>query len=155
MLTAAGWVLQPLIARQLPLVTDTTASMTSSPIVRSAPGRGASAGSGLAVRARWTISAIANVSSRNPAPEAAEDGQAGEIRARPRRNAYSTYVMLEIHNTNLTVGVPVENAEEVGLRKILDAGQMEALFDVLRGPSRPEDPQWADDPAMQEYKAGM
>jgi CarD family transcriptional regulator len=65
------------------------------------------------------------------------------IRPRLRRNTYSTYVMLEIHNTDLTVGVPVENAEEVGLRKVLDAGQMEALFDVLRGPSQPEDPQWA------------
>lgn len=51
--------------------------------------------------------------------------------------------MLEIKDSNLTVGVPVENAEEIGLRTVFDEVQMQALFEVLRAPSREEDPQWS------------
>jgi CarD family transcriptional regulator len=51
--------------------------------------------------------------------------------------------MLEVKNSNLTVGVPLERAEQVGLRPVFDEGQLEALFDVLRAASREEDPQWS------------
>ncbi|MFT4470632.1 CarD family transcriptional regulator [Arthrobacter sulfonylureivorans] len=60
-----------------------------------------------------------------------------------RQHAECRYVMLEIKDSNLTVGVPVENAEEIGLRTVFDEVQMQALFEVLRAPSREEDPQWS------------
>ena len=60
-----------------------------------------------------------------------------------RQNAECRYLMLEVRDSNLTVGVPVESAEKVGLRSIFDEVQMEALFEVLRAPSREEDSQWA------------
>ncbi|MEV7647019.1 CarD family transcriptional regulator [Arthrobacter sp. NPDC089319] len=60
-----------------------------------------------------------------------------------RQNAECRYVILEVKDSNLTVGVPVESAEEVGLRTVFDEAQMEALFEVLRAPSIEEDPQWS------------
>jgi CarD family transcriptional regulator len=65
------------------------------------------------------------------------------IRTRHRRNTAANYLMLEVVNTDLTVGVPVENAELVGLRQVLDAEQREALFEVLRAPAGPEESQWS------------
>lgn len=66
------------------------------------------------------------------------------IRTRPsRQHAECRYVILDVKDSNLTVGVPVENAEEIGLRTVFDEGQMQALFEVLRAPSRKEDPQWS------------
>ncbi|MGF9663799.1 CarD family transcriptional regulator [Arthrobacter crystallopoietes] len=48
-----------------------------------------------------------------------------------------------MHNTNLTVGVPVDSADAVGLRPVLDTHGLEKLFDELRGPSQVEENQWS------------
>lgn len=37
-----------------------------------------------------------------------------------------SYVLLEVHDTNLTVGVPLDSADVVGLRAVLD-GAMASL----------------------------
>ncbi|WP_262107197.1 CarD family transcriptional regulator [Arthrobacter sp. Marseille-P9274] len=65
------------------------------------------------------------------------------IKTRPLRNAECSYVLLEVHNTNLTVGVPVDSADAVGLRPVLDTHGLEKLFDELRGPSQAEESQWS------------
>jgi CarD family transcriptional regulator len=53
------------------------------------------------------------------------------------------YLMLEIRDSNLTVSVPVDSIDTVGLRAILDAEQLKRLLDVLAAPTGDEEQQWS------------
>lgn len=65
------------------------------------------------------------------------------IKTKSLRNAQCSYLLLEVHDTDLTIGVPLDGADTVGLRPVLDADGLEKLFEVLRGPSQPEENQWS------------
>ncbi|MCC9197595.1 CarD family transcriptional regulator [Arthrobacter sp. zg-Y820] len=52
-------------------------------------------------------------------------------------------VVLEVQSSRLMVWVPVDQVERVGLRPVLDAAGLEALFRVLGAPADQEDTQWS------------
>lgn len=53
------------------------------------------------------------------------------------------YVELLVHRSNLTVSVPADTAEEIGIRPVLSAEQLEEILDVLQAPSGPFEKQWS------------
>ncbi|MET0716715.1 MAG: CarD family transcriptional regulator [Mycetocola sp.] len=53
------------------------------------------------------------------------------------------YFKLEVHDSGLSVSVPVASADNVGMRAVLDATEMNALFDVLRAPTLDEETKWS------------
>ena len=54
-----------------------------------------------------------------------------------------TYVTLRVRDSDLTVSVPADTAEEVGIRLILSGGQLQDVLDELRSPSLPFDRQFS------------
>jgi CarD family transcriptional regulator len=54
-----------------------------------------------------------------------------------------SYLKLEVHDSKLSVSVPVAKADQVGIRAVLDATSMDALFDVLRAPTVEEETKWS------------
>ena len=53
------------------------------------------------------------------------------------------YLKLEVHQSKLSVSVPVASADKVGIRAILSAEDMKTLFDVLRAPTVDEEDKWS------------
>lgn len=54
-----------------------------------------------------------------------------------------SYLKLEVHDSKLSVSVPVAKADQVGIRAVLDAASMDALFEVLRAPTVEEETKWS------------
>lgn len=54
-----------------------------------------------------------------------------------------TYVETEVHQMTHRVSVPVDRAEEVGLRLPRTAAQLQELWDLLGQPTRHEEEQWS------------
>src|SRR5690625_5643954 len=50
---------------------------------------------------------------------------------------------LQVRGTDLTLGVPMDRAEETGLRPVLDSEQVREIFDILTGPSEEEASNWS------------
>lgn len=48
-----------------------------------------------------------------------------------------------VHATELTIKLPAENAEDVGVRSVIDDDGVEAVFSVLRGPAGLEPDNWS------------
>lgn len=55
----------------------------------------------------------------------------------------TAYVELQVHRTDLRVSVPVDHADEVGLRAPREASELQELWDVLRRPTDHEEEQWS------------
>ena len=53
------------------------------------------------------------------------------------------YLKLKVTGTDLTVGVPLERAEEAGLRAVLDAGEVRELFEVFVAEGEEEASNWS------------
>ncbi|MET0934224.1 MAG: CarD family transcriptional regulator [Mycetocola sp.] len=53
------------------------------------------------------------------------------------------YFKLEVHDSGLSVSVPVASADKVGMRAVLDSAEVNALFDVLRAPTLEEETKWS------------
>ena len=53
------------------------------------------------------------------------------------------YLKLDVHSTELSVGVPLEQAEELGVRPLLDADGLHEVFDLLLAPSGEKDGVWS------------
>lgn len=53
------------------------------------------------------------------------------------------YLKLEVHDSKLSVSVPVASAEQVGIRAVLSPDETKALFDVLRAPTIDEEDKWS------------
>jgi len=49
------------------------------------------------------------------------------------------YVRLAVHRSDLSIAVPVDTADEVGLRPVYDEPQLQQLREVLCGPSGEEE----------------
>ena len=65
------------------------------------------------------------------------------IFSRTVKGAEISYLKLEVHDSKLSVSVPVDKADQVGIRAVLDASSMDALFDVLRAPTVEEETKWS------------
>lgn len=66
-----------------------------------------------------------------------------QITTRTVKATKSRYVMLQIRDKDLVVGVPVDNADTVGLRAVFSRAEVDRLFAVMRAPSGQEETQWA------------
>lgn len=64
------------------------------------------------------------------------------------RGQQTDYMQLEVHETRLTVSVPCDKADEIGIREIAGARQLSKLAEVLCGPTGQEETQWS-----RRYKA--
>lgn len=54
-----------------------------------------------------------------------------------------SYVELAVHRSDLCLAIPVDTADDVGLRPPRTAAQLEELWDVLREASPEEEEQWS------------
>lgn len=52
------------------------------------------------------------------------------------------YYILKILNNNTTIMVPVDNAEDVGLRELITPEEVEKVVDILRGHGEPMASNW-------------
>ncbi|GAB3167161.1 CarD family transcriptional regulator [Streptomyces incanus] len=53
------------------------------------------------------------------------------------------YVQFQIHRTDLRIAVPVEKADEVGLRSVYAATQVQELLGVLKAPADEQEEAWS------------
>ncbi len=53
------------------------------------------------------------------------------------------YITLDIHQSELKIELPIENAELVGLRDVIDMDGVEAVYEVLRGEVEEETGNWS------------
>jgi CarD family transcriptional regulator len=60
------------------------------------------------------------------------------------------YMTLRVHTSELTINIPVDNAELVGVRDVIDAAGVEAVYEVLRSDSVEEPGNWS-----RRYKANQ
>ena len=58
------------------------------------------------------------------------------------------YITLTVHQSDLAINLPIDNAELVGVRDVIDAAGVEAVFDVLRSDVEEEPSNWS-----RRYKA--
>ena len=61
-----------------------------------------------------------------------------------------TYMTLDVHTSELTIKVPIESAELVGVRDVIDKAGVEAVFEVLRSEFIEEPGNWS-----RRYKANQ
>jgi CarD family transcriptional regulator len=54
-----------------------------------------------------------------------------------------TYMTLNVHTSELTIKLPIDNAELVGVRDVIDKAGVEAVFDVLRSEFVEEPGNWS------------
>jgi CarD family transcriptional regulator len=66
-----------------------------------------------------------------------------EVFERSMKGRHQRYLGLQVHRTDLRVGVPVEAVDEVGLRAVYAETQAEELLDVLRAPSGEQEELWS------------
>lgn len=66
-----------------------------------------------------------------------------EIVTRKLRGVPTTYVCLDVHESNLSVQVPVSSLEEVGIRELADDGELARLVTILRGPTSSQSTNWS------------
>lgn len=60
------------------------------------------------------------------------------VRGKPRE-----YVDLSLHCGQMTISVPLDQADEIGIRDVAGVGELERLAAVLCAPTGPEESQWA------------
>ena len=53
------------------------------------------------------------------------------------------YLQLDVHGADLSLGVPLEQAEELGVRPLLDTDGLREVFDVLLAPSEEKESVWS------------
>ena len=54
-----------------------------------------------------------------------------------------TYITLDVHGSDLVVELPIDNAELVGVRDVIDDAGVEAVYAVLRGEAEEEVSNWS------------
>ncbi|CAM4024542.1 CarD family transcriptional regulator [Helcobacillus massiliensis] len=73
-----------------------------------------------------------------------------EVNQRTIKGVERTYLKLKVAQGDLTIEVPAENAELVGVRDVVDKKGLEEVFDVLRQPHTEEPTNWS-----RRYKANV
>ena len=71
-----------------------------------------------------------------------------KIQTRTIKGVEKKYVTLNAHMSDLTIEIPVESAELVGMRDVIDESGIDAVFDVLRSDYVDEAGNWS-----RRYKA--
>jgi CarD family transcriptional regulator len=66
-----------------------------------------------------------------------------DVTSRTIKGESVAYLGLRVHRSELTVQVPLDRAEELGLRKVYDTEELAELFDVLRAPTGHEEDAWS------------
>lgn len=66
-----------------------------------------------------------------------------DIFTRSVRGVPTRYLRLEVHRSDLVIGVPFDCADDIGLRDVLGAAELEGLYDVLRAPTSHEEQGWS------------
>jgi CarD family transcriptional regulator len=72
------------------------------------------------------------------------------IEARTIKGVEKMYLVLKVAQGDLTVRVPAENAEYVGVRDVVGAEGLERVFDILKAPHTEEPTNWS-----RRYKANV
>jgi CarD family transcriptional regulator len=54
-----------------------------------------------------------------------------------------TYLQLHVIRTGMTIAVPLDKCDEVGVRPVADRETVERLIEVLQAPSDPEEDHWS------------
>ncbi len=65
------------------------------------------------------------------------------VKTRTIKGVDKKYITLQIHQSELVIDVPVDNAELVGLREVIDSSGVEPVFDELRGDVEEEAGNWS------------
>ena len=73
-----------------------------------------------------------------------------DIEQRTIKGEEKTYLVLKIAQGDLTVRVPADNVEMVGVRDVVGQDGLEKVFDVLRAPHTEEPTNWS-----RRYKANL
>ncbi len=73
-----------------------------------------------------------------------------DIKKRVIRGEEKTYLKLKVAQGDLTIEVPAENVDLVGVRDVVDEAGLEKVFDVLREPYIEEPTNWS-----RRYKANV
>lgn len=66
-----------------------------------------------------------------------------EIKKRVIKGEERTYLKLNVSQGDLTIEVPAENVELVGVRDVIDEQGLDEVFDVLRAPITEEPTNWS------------
>src|SRR4051812_24204523 len=66
-----------------------------------------------------------------------------EIKTRTIRGEAKTYLKLKVAQGDLTIEVPAENVDLVGVRDVVGQEGLEKVFDVLRAPYTEEPTNWS------------
>ena len=72
------------------------------------------------------------------------------VETRVIKDVEKTYLVLKVDKGDLTVRVPADNAELVGVRDVVGAEGLERVFEVLRAPHTEEPTNWS-----RRYKANL
>lgn len=70
------------------------------------------------------------------------------INMRTIKGAERVYLKLNVHQTDLTIELPADNVEMIGLRDVIDTAGMDAVLDLLGSPTVDEPVNWS-----RRYKA--
>ena len=73
-----------------------------------------------------------------------------EVKTRVIRGEEKTYLKLNVAQGDLTIEVPAENVELVGVRDVIDEAGLKRVFDVLQAPITEEPTNWS-----RRYKSNM
>ncbi|EWS81100.1 CarD family transcriptional regulator [Brachybacterium phenoliresistens] len=73
-----------------------------------------------------------------------------EVKTRTIKGEDRTYLKLKVAQGDLTIEVPAENVDLVGVRDVVDKEGLEEVFDVLRQPYTEEPTNWS-----RRYKANV
>lgn len=66
-----------------------------------------------------------------------------KISSRTLRDEKKQYLTLETHQDQMSVAVPVDLAEEMGVRPLMDTAGVKEIFGILSGESSPFDKVWS------------
>ncbi len=65
------------------------------------------------------------------------------VKTRTIKGADKEYITLNVHATDLTIELPIENVELIGVRDVIDSAGVEAVFEVLRSDMVEEPGNWS------------
>jgi CarD family transcriptional regulator len=65
------------------------------------------------------------------------------VKTRTIKGEPKEYITLNVHATDLTIELPIENVELIGVRDVIDSAGVEAVFDVLRSDMVEEPGNWS------------
>jgi CarD family transcriptional regulator len=73
-----------------------------------------------------------------------------EVKSRTMKGEERTYLKLKVAQGDLTIEVPADNVDLVGVRDVVDKEGLDEVFDVLRQPYTEEPTNWS-----RRYKANV